>query len=65
MIGDDWKDDVGGAHAAVLHGILVRTGKYQPGDEDKVHEWICQETEGGTIDLLYLGRGTRNSLRGP
>ncbi|PRW45390.1 haloacid dehalogenase-like hydrolase domain-containing 2 [Chlorella sorokiniana] len=33
MIGDDVRDDVGGAQAAGLQGILVQTGKYRPGDE--------------------------------
>lgn len=33
MIGDDIAADVGGAQAAGLHGVLVRTGKYRPGDE--------------------------------
>lgn len=33
MIGDDAENDVAGALAAGLHGILVRTGKYRPGDE--------------------------------
>ncbi len=33
MIGDDLRDDVGGAQACGLHGILVRTGKYRPEDE--------------------------------
>jgi len=33
MIGDDVHDDVLGAVAAGLRGILVRTGKYRPGDE--------------------------------
>lgn len=36
MIGDDAGSDVGGAVAAGLGGILVRTGKYRPGDEEKV-----------------------------
>lgn len=31
--GDDVRDDVGGAQAAALRGVLVRTGKYRPGDE--------------------------------
>lgn len=34
MIGDDAEADVGGGMAAGLQGILVRTGKYRPGDED-------------------------------
>lgn len=28
MVGDDVRDDVGGAQAAGLGGILVQTGKY-------------------------------------
>ncbi|KAJ3283643.1 Haloacid dehalogenase-like hydrolase domain-containing protein 2 [Rhizoclosmatium sp. JEL0117] len=32
-IGDDVRDDVGGAMAVGMRGILVRTGKYRPGDE--------------------------------
>ena len=34
MIGDDADSDVGGAIAAGISGILVKTGKYRPGDED-------------------------------
>lgn len=33
MIGDDARDDVCGAMNAGLAGILVKTGKYRPGDE--------------------------------
>ncbi|XP_043226785.1 haloacid dehalogenase-like hydrolase domain-containing protein 2 isoform X1 [Amphibalanus amphitrite] len=33
MIGDDVQQDVGGAQEAGLAGLLVRTGKYRPGDE--------------------------------
>lgn len=40
--GDDVRDDVGGAQAAGLRGVLVRTGKYRPGDETK-HEDIQPE----------------------
>jgi HAD superfamily hydrolase (TIGR01458 family) len=36
MIGDDVHDDVCGAVAAGLRGILVRTGKYRPGDESQL-----------------------------
>ena len=32
MIGDDIRGDVGGAHAAGLRGILVRTGKFRESD---------------------------------
>ena len=36
MVGDDALADVDGALAAGLQGILVRTGKYRPGDEDRI-----------------------------
>ena len=36
MVGDDAMADVDGALAAGLQGILVRTGKYRSGDEDKI-----------------------------
>lgn len=35
IVGDDAEADVGGAKAAGLKGVLVRTGKYQPGDEKR------------------------------
>ncbi|CAG0913194.1 unnamed protein product [Notodromas monacha] len=35
MIGDDVRDDVLGAQKAGMTGILVKTGKYLPGDETK------------------------------
>lgn len=34
MIGDDLRDDIQGAQAAGIRGILVRTGKYRPQDEE-------------------------------
>ncbi|CAN9504854.1 unnamed protein product [Ophioblennius macclurei] len=37
MIGDDARDDVGGAQDAGMLGILVRTGKYREGDENKIN----------------------------
>lgn len=36
MIGDDWESDVNGAMDAGLGGILVKTGKYREGDEEKL-----------------------------
>uniref|UniRef100_A0A8C5LY08 Haloacid dehalogenase-like hydrolase domain-containing protein 2 n=1 Tax=Leptobrachium leishanense TaxID=445787 RepID=A0A8C5LY08_9ANUR len=36
MIGDDCRDDIGGAQDVGMLGILVKTGKYRPGDEDKI-----------------------------
>jgi HAD superfamily hydrolase (TIGR01458 family) len=32
MVGDDIRGDIGGAQAAGIRGILVRTGKFQPAD---------------------------------
>lgn len=43
MIGDDVEADVRGAIAAGLQGVLVRTGKYRPGDEDQL------PTSGGQV----------------
>lgn len=36
MVGDDAVADVVGALSAGLQGILVKTGKYRPGDEDQI-----------------------------
>ncbi|XP_077479409.1 haloacid dehalogenase-like hydrolase domain-containing protein 2 [Stigmatopora argus] len=36
MIGDDVRDDVGGAQSAGILAILVQTGKYRQGDEKKI-----------------------------
>ncbi|KAM3599474.1 uncharacterized protein V6R79_006516 [Siganus canaliculatus] len=36
MIGDDARDDVGGAQNSGMLGILVKTGKYREGDENKI-----------------------------
>ncbi|XP_018416505.1 PREDICTED: haloacid dehalogenase-like hydrolase domain-containing protein 2 [Nanorana parkeri] len=36
MIGDDSRDDIGGAQNTGMLGILVRTGKYRDGDEHKI-----------------------------
>lgn len=33
LIGDDLRDDIGGAQAVGIPGILVRTGKFRPEDE--------------------------------
>ncbi|RLN96834.1 hypothetical protein BBJ28_00017628 [Nothophytophthora sp. Chile5] len=36
MIGDDVSQDVHGAMALGMHGVLVQTGKYRKGDEDQI-----------------------------
>ncbi len=37
MIGDDVRDDVEGAQGLGITGILVKTGKYQPGNETRIN----------------------------
>lgn len=36
MVGDDVEADIAGAQAAGLRGVLVKTGKYQAGDESRI-----------------------------
>lgn len=54
MIGDDAEADVGGAMAAGLMGVLVRTGKYQPGQEALLAErpTLVAENLKAAVDLL-------------
>ena len=55
MIGDDVFGDVDGALRAGLAGCLVRTGKYQPGDEDRVAgEFPCLASVTELPDLLGI-----------
>ena len=49
MIGDDVRSDIGGAQQAGLRGILVRTGKFRPGDLD--HEIVPDAVLGSIADL--------------
>jgi len=37
MIGDDYNDDVIGSMTTGMKAVLVKTGKYQKGDEDKIN----------------------------
>lgn len=37
MIGDDVRDDIDGAQKAGIAGILVKSGKYREGDEQKIN----------------------------
>lgn len=55
MIGDDAEADVGGATAAGLKGILVRTGKYRPGDERELEtapHWIADNLDQAVAWIL-------------
>lgn len=40
MVGDDREGDVIGAHQAGLHACLVRTGKFQAGDDDDLPDGV-------------------------
>lgn len=67
---DDVRDDVGGAQAAGLRGILVQTGKYRPGDEAAagVHpaatvrdfaaavDWILQQNAAAAVPTAAEGQ---------
>jgi HAD superfamily hydrolase (TIGR01458 family) len=55
MIGDDAEADVGGAMAAGLQGILVRTGKYRPGQEAHLREppTLVAENLKAAVELLF------------
>jgi HAD superfamily hydrolase (TIGR01458 family) len=56
MVGDDVYGDVDGALRAGLSACLVRSGKYQPGDEDKVAgEFPCIGSVAELPALLALG----------
>ena len=46
MVGDDAKDDVEGAKKAGFRAVLLRTGKYQPGDESRVNPDAVFDTFG-------------------
>jgi HAD superfamily hydrolase (TIGR01458 family) len=57
MVGDDVFGDVEGALNAGIHACLVRTGKYQPGDEDRVpgnFQLVDSITE--AVELALAGR---------
>ncbi|XP_065262109.1 haloacid dehalogenase-like hydrolase domain-containing protein 2 [Emys orbicularis] len=56
MIGDDCRDDVGGAQNAGMLGILVKTGKYRAADEDKINPapyLICESFPQAVDHILH------------
>ena len=59
MVGDDAAADVGGAIGAGLQGILVRTGKYLPGDEDKIDQarGVSVDDIAAAVDWILAHRG--------
>ena len=54
LIGDDLRDDIGGAQAAGIPGVLVRTGKYRPADEQHadIHPAAAVDDFAAAVDLL-------------
>jgi HAD superfamily hydrolase (TIGR01458 family) len=68
MVGDDVESDVGGAMAAGLQGILVKTGKYRDGDEARIEPppTAVVETLAGAVEWILerISRRTRQDLPG-
>jgi len=54
MIGDDARDDIGGAQEAGMRGILVKTGKYRNGDEKKIDPapWALVENFAKAVEKI-------------
>ena len=61
MIGDDAESDIAGAQAVGIPGILVRTGKYRPGDEDRIDPppaAVCDDLASAAKTVQAGGRPT-------
>ncbi|XP_059475848.1 haloacid dehalogenase-like hydrolase domain-containing protein 2 [Neocloeon triangulifer] len=57
MIGDDVKDDILGAVEAGIQGVLVKTGKFRPGDEDKLPEGaFLAENFPDAVDMILRAK---------
>lgn len=54
MIGDDVRDDIDGAQQVGIRGILVQTGKYLPGDEEKIENppWAVAASFVEAVDTI-------------
>lgn len=57
LIGDDLSDDIGGAQAAGIPGILVRTGKFRPGDDQhaEIRPALVVDDFAAAVDALLAG----------
>lgn len=57
MIGDDVEADVGGAMALGMAGVLVRTGKYRPEDDERAGALGAEVVDdfGAAVDRLLQG----------
>jgi HAD superfamily hydrolase (TIGR01458 family) len=58
MVGDDVVNDVGGAQAAGLAGVLVRTGKFRPADLDRGAPDAVVDSLADVPSLMGLGAQT-------
>lgn len=58
MIGDDLRDDIGGAQALGIAGVLVRTGKYSPADEHdpSIRPAAVADSVPAWVDALLSGK---------
>ena len=56
MVGDDIVNDMEGAQAAGLTGILVRTGKYREGDLSRGTPDVVVDSLADVPALLDIGR---------
>lgn len=59
MIGDDVNDDVGAAQRAGIAGVLVRTGKFRPGDDvlPQVQAGLVADNFTAAVDALLARIG--------
>lgn len=58
MIGDDADNDINGALTAGLCGVLVQTGKYQPGDETRCPATACCTDLAAAVAFLLQQKTT-------
>jgi len=57
MIGDDARDDIGGAEATGIKGFLVQTGKYRDGDEHRLERApfaVCKDFSAAVDQILTM-----------
>ncbi|XP_027055012.1 haloacid dehalogenase-like hydrolase domain-containing protein 2 [Pocillopora damicornis] len=57
MIGDDARDDIGGAESIGIKGFLVQTGKYRDGDEHHLEKppfAVCKDFSAAVDQILAL-----------
>jgi HAD superfamily hydrolase (TIGR01458 family) len=63
VIGDDFESDAAGARASDMIGVAVRTGKYRPEDEERVHAAADAVLDSIAALPGWLWGGVKNSRR--